>query len=141
MTGNEPESTGQAPEERRSYRSEQDACAETINAISLDFGEFVLEQIEFFEQQLDEIRAVHEKDPHEAFARKDRLMRAMLQRIKNEIRKLQKKPLPFDPRGADNVSEIRTILAKFLILAMIIVEKLEEVQKLLPKEKKNLKPG
>lgn len=141
MPDKEPELTAQEQDERRLYRDDETACAETVAAISVDFGEFLLEQIDFFEQQLDEIRVVHEKDPYEAMARKDKLMKSMLQRIRNEIRKLQRKPLPLGPTTASNISEIRTILAKFLILLMIIVEKLQEMQKLLPKEKKGAKPG
>jgi len=66
-------------------------------------------------------------------------MRGMLQRIRNENRKLQKKDLPF--LGADSISEIRAILAKIFILLMIMVEKLEEIQKMLPKEKAGGKAG
>jgi hypothetical protein len=135
MSDKESEPAGEVPADFTASRRSE--CAETVAAISADFGEFILEQIDFFEQQLDEIREFHDKDPHEALARKDRLMRGMLQRIRNEIRKLQKKPLPLLPAAADNISEIRAILAKFLILLMIVVEKLEEVQKLLPKEGKS----
>ena len=88
---------------------------------------------------MEEIRELHEKAPYEALARKDRLMRGMLQRIRNENRKLQKKDLPF--LGADSISEIRAILAKIFILLMIMVEKLEEIQKMLPKEKAGGKAG
>jgi hypothetical protein len=128
--GAEPKPQPQDP--RELYQSVPAAYVDAVTAISLDFGEFILEQVDFFEQQLNEIRDAHEKDPYEALARKDRLMRSMLQRIKNEIRKLQRKPLPLEPRGADNASEVRALLAKFLILLMIVVEKLEEMQKLMP---------
>ena len=126
--------TGSTQREAGSSSASGDqGCTEALAAVAADFGDFILEEIDFFDKELEEIRELHEKNPYEALARKDRLMRSMLQRIRNENRKLQKKPLPFF--GADNISEIRTILAKIFILLMIMVEKLEEVQKLLPKEK------